>query len=152
MNNEDTITILNDLIEISKDGEEGFRTSAELVEDENLTKIFLERAEGCKKAVSVLQNKIKELGVDSPEGSGSIVGTLHRGWLNIKTMVSSDNNSAVLEECERAESVAKDIYTKALEQDLPEEIRNIVQQQYEGLLQNHELVLNLKNTYNNGLI
>ena len=40
MNNEDTITILNDLIEISKDGEEGFRTSAELVEDENLIKIF----------------------------------------------------------------------------------------------------------------
>ena len=152
MNNEDTITILNDLIEISKDGEEGFRTSAELVEDENLIKIFLERAEGCKKAVSMLQNKIKELGVDSPEESGSIVGTLHRGWLNIKTMVSSDNNSAVLEECERAESVAKDIYTNALEQDSPEEIRNIVQQQYEGLLQIYELVLNLKNTYNSGLI
>ena len=40
MNNDDTAAILNDLIKISKDGEEGFRTSAELVNDESLKKTF----------------------------------------------------------------------------------------------------------------
>lgn len=108
MNNDDTVAILNDLIEISKDGEEGFRTSAELVNDENLKKTFLERAEGCKKAVTVLQNKVKELGVNYPAQSGSFLGSLHRGWLNIN-MVLSDNDSTVLEGCERAEEVAKDV-------------------------------------------
>ena len=49
MNNDDTAAILNDLIKISKDGEEGFRTSAELVNDESLKKTFLEMAEVCKK-------------------------------------------------------------------------------------------------------
>ena len=61
MNNDDTVAILNDLIEISKDGEEGFRTSAELVNVENLKKTFLERAEGCKKAVTILQNKYGDI-------------------------------------------------------------------------------------------
>ncbi len=147
MNNDDTVAILNDLIEISKDGEEGFRTSAELVNDENLKKTFLERAEGCKKAVTILQNKVNELGVKYPEQSGSILGSLHRGWLNIKTMVLGDNDSSVLEECEKAEEVAKDVYTKALEQELPEEVHRIVQHQYEGLLKNYELVRNLRNTH-----
>jgi hypothetical protein len=147
MNNDDTAAILNDLIKISKDGEEGFRTSAELVNDESLKKTFLEMAEVCKKAVTVLQNKVKELGVRSPEQSGSVLGSLHRGWLNIKTMVATDNDSTVLEECERAEGVAKIVYTKALEQDLPDEVRGIVQHQYEGLLKNYELVRNLRDTY-----
>ena len=146
MNNDDTVAILNDLIDISKDGEEGFRTSAELVNDENLKKTFLERAEGCKKAVTVLQNKVKELGVNYPAQSGSFLGSLHRGWLNIN-MVLSDNDSTVLEGCERAEEVAKDVYTKALEQELPEEVRRIVQHQYEELLKNYELVRNLRNTH-----
>ncbi len=146
MNNDDTVAILNDLIEISKDGEEGFRISAELVNDENLKKTFLERAEGCKKAVTVLQNKVKELGVNYPTQSGSVLGSLHRGWININ-MVLSDNDSTVLEGCERAEEVAKDVYTKALEQELPEEVRRVVQHQYEGLLKNYELVRNLRNTY-----
>ena len=124
----------------------GLERQLNLVSDKSLKTIFLEKAEGCKKAVTVLQNKVKELGVNYPAQRGSVLGSLHRGWLNIN-MVLSDNDSIVLEGCERAEEVAKDVYTKALEQELPEEVRRVVQHQYEGLLKNYELVRNLRNTH-----
>ncbi|HEX3494993.1 MAG TPA: DUF2383 domain-containing protein, partial [Methylocella sp.] len=40
MDNQDVISTLNDLIEISRDGEQGFRTCAEGVENPNLKAIF----------------------------------------------------------------------------------------------------------------
>ncbi|MBA2629015.1 MAG: PA2169 family four-helix-bundle protein [Rickettsiaceae bacterium] len=139
--------ILNDLIETSKDGEEGFRKAAELVSDKSLKTIFLERAEGCKKAVSVLQ-KHAALYDTEPKQSGSVSGTIHRGWLNIKSMFSGDSDHAILEECERGEDVAKASYAKALSQELPNDIRTIVEHQNEVLLKNHDLIRDLRDKYN----
>lgn len=51
---------------------------------------------------------------------------------------------AVLEACERGEDVAKRNYEKALGEDLPANIRSIVQRQYEGVVENHDLVRDLR--------
>ena len=141
-----TTNILNDLITISKDGEQGFKKVAEEVTAEHLKSTFLDRANKCSEAISELQQSVKNLG-ETPTDSGSILGTLHRGWIDIKSAVMGRDTHAILEECERGEDAAKKTYEKALEADLPISIRELVQKQYDGIKQSLDLVRNLKDQH-----
>ena len=143
----DNVTsILNDLVETSKDGEKGFRTSAEDTKTPELKAIFLARAKECMTAASELQQLVAGLG-EKPEDGGSIAGALHRGWVTLKAAVSDRTDLAILEECERGEDVAKAHYRKALEKTLPEHIRAVVQRQSEGAVRNHDQIRDLRDRY-----
>jgi uncharacterized protein (TIGR02284 family) len=140
------ISILNDLIETSKDGEKGFRTSAEDTRNGELKSVFVARAQDCAKAAADLQQLVTRLGGD-PDTGGSVAGAVHRGWVNLKSTVTDRSDLAILEECERGEDVAKGRYRKALEADLPDDIRGIVQRQYDGVVKNHDQVRDLRDRY-----
>lgn len=144
--NTETASILNDLIKISKDGEQGFKAAAEDTSNENLKNIFLGCAEECSSAVQELQQQVTKMNVE-PEDSGSMLGALHRGWMNVKSAITGRDDHAILEECERGEDVAKATYSKALNQYLPEDIRDMVQQQYDIVIKNHDLIRDLRDQY-----
>jgi uncharacterized protein (TIGR02284 family) len=136
MNTPELIDVLNDLIETSRDGEYGFRASAEQAKSSSLRANLLARAASCATAADQLRAHVVELG-GKPEQGGSAAGALHRGWVAAKAKLSTFDDLAVLEECERGEDVALRSYRDALEQDLPAPIRNLVQSQYEGAKRNH---------------
>ena len=140
------VSVLNDLVETSKDGEQGYRTSAEDTKSAELRQVFLEGAQSCTRAVADLQQIISRLGGD-PQERGSIAGAVHRGWVNLKASATGRSDLAILEECERGEDVAKARYRKALETSLPDDIRQIVQRQYEGVQRNHDRVRDLRDRY-----
>jgi len=144
----DKITsILNDLIETSRDGEKGFRTAAEDTKNAELKSVFLRRAEDCAKGAADLAPIVARLG-GKPEEGGSVAGALHRGWVQTKSAVTSRDDLAILEETERGEDVAKAKYRKALDDpDLPEDVRAIVQQQYDGVLRNHDQIRGLRDRF-----
>lgn len=142
----DTAMILNNLITTSKDGEEGFRIAAENASNPTLKQTLLERAESCKQAAEVLQAHVAGLGA-APAESGSVLGAVHRRWVDLKSLFTGHDDHAILIECEGGEDVAKASYEKALAEDLPEDIRIIVQYQYEGVLKNHDLVRDLRDQY-----
>jgi uncharacterized protein (TIGR02284 family) len=144
MENRDVIATLNDLIETSKDGEIGFRTCAQTVKSADTRQLFEVAAERCAQGASELQSKVRSLGGD-PERSGSVSGSLHRGWVNIKTTITGMDEGAVLEECERGEDAAQRTYEAALEKDLPTDVRSIVERQYQGVRENHDRVRDLRN-------
>ena len=141
--------MLNDLIRVSEDGEQGFRLAAEKASDPELKMLFSERAQTCQSAAGELQSMVRQLG-GKPEHGGSMSGSLHRGWVKAKTAVSSDDDVAVLEELERGEDMAKAAYARALSAELPEQIREVIDQQYSGVLQNHNRVRNLRDIYQQG--
>jgi uncharacterized protein (TIGR02284 family) len=143
MDNDDVIDTLNDLIETSKDGEEGFRTCAEDARDPQLKRLFTNAAQHCAQAVQELRSEVQRLG-GKPEKSGSLSGSVHRRWVDIKSSITGKDDAAVLAECERGEDVAKASYKKALDKDLPANIRAIVQRQYQGVLQHHDTVRSLE--------
>jgi uncharacterized protein (TIGR02284 family) len=145
MENKDVITTLNDLIETSKDGENGFRACADGVRSANLKQLFEEAANRCAQGAVELQRKVRSLGGD-PEKSGSMSASLHRGWVNVKSAITGKEEAAVLEECERGEDVAKRAYAAALEKDLPADVRSIVERQYQGVKENHDRVRDIRNS------
>jgi uncharacterized protein (TIGR02284 family) len=143
MDTDDVIATLNDLVETSRDGEEGFRTCADAVKNAQLKQMFQQAASRCAQAVMELQTKVRALGGD-PERRGSVSGSLHRAWVDIKSTITGMNEAAVLAECERGEDVAKKAYEDALSKELPADVRSMVERQYQGVRQHHERVHQLR--------
>lgn len=141
--NDEIISILNDLIEVSKDGEEGFRTSAEQVEDPQLKAFFLSRSQEVATSVQELQDLVRSIGGE-PAASSSLGGALHRRWIALKTALTSNDTVAVLNEVERGEDTALASYRKAAAQDLPTEIKFVIVRQLEGAQRNHDQVKQLR--------
>ena len=144
--NDDIISTLNELIETSRDGEEGFRSSAENVEDPRLKEFFTRRSQEVAASVRELQDLVRSLGGE-PADSTSIGGTLHRRWIDIKTAFTRNDTVAVLNETERGEDVALNAYRKAAEKDLPTHVKFVVVRQLEGAKRNHDQVKQLRDAF-----
>ena len=78
MDNQDTIDVLNTLIETCNDGERGFRNVAEHVHSADLKTLFATRANECRQACADLRAQVLQLGGD-PETGDSANDALHRG-------------------------------------------------------------------------
>ena len=137
--NDDVISTVNGLIETCKDGQEGFKQAAEGVESSQLKTAFYEFGQQRAQFVGELQGLVRELGGD-PENAGTLAGALHRGWINIKSVVTGKDDAAILNEAERGEDVAKNAYKEALEQNLPANIASVVQNQYSAIQTAHDKV------------
>jgi uncharacterized protein (TIGR02284 family) len=145
MTNDEIISTLNDLIKVCNDGKEGFKTCAEdaKVTSANLKTLLRQREGECAGAAGELSTLVRGYG-DTPATGSTASGTLHRGWLNVKTAITGKSDVAVLEECERGEDIAKKVYTQALEKALPESVRVVIERQYRGVLRNHDQIKMLR--------
>ena len=143
MDKDDVIATLNDLIETSRDGEEGFRTCAEAMKSAAVRDVFRQAQSRCAQAVGELQAKVRSLGGD-PERRSSVSGSLHRAWVDLKSRITGMDEAAILAECERGEQVAQRTYEDALGKDLPSDVRSMVERQYHGVRQHQERVRQLR--------
>lgn len=143
----DAISTLNGLIETLKDGQEGFRTAAEGVTNPEYKTLFTSYSQQRAQLSSELQAEVKRLGGD-PEKAGSVLATLHRGWINIKSTVTGEDEGAVLAECERGEDSAVHNYQDALKQTLPGETQQIIQRQYTQIKEAHDRIRSLRDANN----
>jgi uncharacterized protein (TIGR02284 family) len=148
MANDSVITTLNNIIETLKDGQEGFQQAAEGVQDSSLKTIFYEYSQQRAQFVGELQGLVRELGGDA-ETSSSLAGALHRGWINIKSAVTGRDDAAILNECERGEDIAKNVYKDALAADLPSNVSSVIQRQATAVQQAHDKVRSLRDAANN---
>lgn len=140
----DTISTLNSLIETCKDGQEGFRQAAEGVKDAQLKSLFNELSLQRAKFAGELQSQAIQLGESEPEESSSTAGALHRAWINLKSAVTSQDDHAILAECERGEDSAVAEYKKAMESDLAGGVREIVSRQATEVKAAHDKVRDLR--------
>jgi uncharacterized protein (TIGR02284 family) len=148
MENKDVISTLNNLIETCKDGQNGFQTAAEGVERSDLKSLFYELGQQRSQFAGELQTLVRELGGD-PENTGSTSAALHRGWINIKSLVTGKDETAILNEAERGEDVAKAAFEKATKEQLPSNVASVVQQQSTQVKAAHDRVRDLRDAMSN---
>lgn len=145
--NDEVADILNDLLENARDGEYGFRASAEAVESASLKQVFDSRADSCRDAAAELIPLIVAYGGEPADG-GTTTGALHRGWVKVKEAVGANSEGSILDEAERGEDASLARYRKALKQQLPGDVRSVVQQQMQGAQRNHDEIKALRDAAN----
>lgn len=143
MDRYDVIKTCNDLIEVSMDGEQGFRACADNVKNPRLKEFFEAKAARCLEGAEQLKQVVREMG-DEPRQSSSMTGAIHRFWVNIRGTLSGISETAILDECERGEDHAETVYREALRHDLPGDLRRIVERQYSEVRANHDKVRELR--------
>ena len=146
MDNDEAADVLNHLLETSRDGEYGFRTSAEHAESAEVKSLLSRRAAECATASAELEQAVRQHEGEPADG-GTAVGAMHRGWVAVKTAFASMNDKAVLEECERGEDAAVAAYRKALKKALPASVRPLIERQAAGAQRNHDQVRDMRDRY-----
>ena len=139
-----TIDVLNNLIETARDGQNGFQTAAEGAKSPELKSFFSDSATERANFVTELSRLVTSLGGE-PHETGHVAGAVHRGWINIKTAVGGNDDKAILEEAERGEDYAKKAFTDALSESLPAETRAVVERMAKQVQQTHDRVRDLRN-------
>jgi uncharacterized protein (TIGR02284 family) len=138
--NDDAISTLNNLIETCKDGQSGFQSAAEGVRNNDLKTLFHNYSQQRAQFAGELQAEVRRLGGD-PEQTGSLAASLHRGWINIKSAVTGEDENAVISECERGEDSAVKNYEDALsDEQLPADLRSIIERQFMQIKEAHDRI------------
>lgn len=145
---EDTLHLLRNLIQISRDGEEGFKQAAEHARAEKLKQVFAEYSKQRHDFVSQLQHLEQQLGESEVDRHGSPTGSLHRAWIGLRTALTSQDDQALLEEAERGEDAAKAAYQEAQKSahELPVDVRSAITAQAAQVRQAHDQVRNLRDS------
>jgi len=139
-------TVLNDLIQVSINGEKGFVEAAEHTTDVRLKPLFIQMSQDSQRMATELQEVLTQLD-EQAEDSGTIAGAINRGWMNIRATLTGNDSYAILAECERQEDFAKAAYTNALQENLPEDVLTIIEQQQKEVVANHDQIRDLRNSY-----
>lgn len=143
---DETASTLNQLIQTCKDGENGFQSAAQAVEDPNLKRLFESYWQQRAEFAAELQLEVRRLAED-PVDSGHATAALHRGWMDLKAEVSDRSEGDIIEECERGEDVAVQAYEKALGSDLPRDLRIIVERQFLQVKAAHDQIRSLERAH-----
>jgi len=144
------ISTINGLIETLKDGQEGFRQASEAVKDSQLKTLLSEYSLQRSKFAGELQNEAISMGEHNPENTSSTAGAMHRAWINLKSAITSQDEHAILAECERGEDSAVAEYKKAMEEkELSSPIRETISRQYTDVKSAHDRIRALRDAAKN---
>lgn len=112
--NKETVDILQELLQKNYDAEAGYKQIMQKTEDSLLKNWLQIKAKQRSQFANELDNLIRDLNA-TPVTDGTLLGSAHRAWIDIKTTLSSNTDEAILQECIRGEQASVDEYEKQLE-------------------------------------
>lgn len=121
-----TISILNDLLEINNDRIAGFEKAISSIQDGNqdLKSFFKDFSAQSRKFAQKLSEVVGQYNSEVKTGN-SLGGTLHRAWIDLKSLFGDGDRESILAEAEKGEDATKATYAKALENtDFPFDVSN----------------------------
>lgn len=116
MNNEKTVSVLNDLLNITNDRIEGFSKVEEKVWDTHsaLKNDYDQMVSQSQTMKSDLIRLINECGGDA-DNTTTTAGALHRAWIDVKNSLTGNKDESTLENVVFGEKAAIDAYQDALD-------------------------------------
>jgi uncharacterized protein (TIGR02284 family) len=142
--NSELETVLKSVINSLEDGQKGMAEIGEHLKNDTLKRYFL--AESLKRANfrGELENELHRHGVADVHESGTVAGSLHRTWADLKAKLGGGDLS-LLETAEQGEDEAKKAYKNALDQELPLPIRQLLTEQQAHIISSHDYVRDHRN-------
>ena len=142
--NDDDKTTLNTLLATLTDSINGYRDSAENIQNQELRRLFLDSAEERSRVAEDLRAEVRRLGGD-PNDDGSAMGKTHQVFLDLKAAVTGHDDKAIINEVERGEDYLKAKFEAALRSDsLVGDSRSVVERAIESVRSGHDRVSAIK--------
>jgi len=139
-NLKDSESVLRDVVQSLIDSQKGFQDIGEKLNDSALKEYFFAESLTRASFKGELESVLTQEGVsDAHKETGSVVGSLHRSWGDLKAKLGGGDHS-LLETAEQGEDAAKAAYKKALENELPLPIRQLLASQAEHVQNSHDFV------------
>ncbi len=132
MPHDNTINQLNHLLHINKDAEAGFHTAAETVKNSELETLFSGYAKQHAKFAVELREEIERLGGTFSD-TGTLGGALHRGFLDVKSVVSGHSAASILRSCESGEESAEVAYIEAADANITGQTHMLIEKHREQI-------------------
>ena len=146
MNNEKTVSVLNDLLNITNDRIKGFSKVEDKVWNTHSSlKADYDRMVSQSQVMKTeLIRLINEKG-GNPDNTTSTAGALHRAWIDVKNTFSGDKAESTLENVVFGEKAAIKAYQEALDSgDLCPESTKVVSDQLRELATSYHKFENLE--------
>jgi uncharacterized protein (TIGR02284 family) len=137
-----------DLMQVLEDGKHGYAKGAEKLTDTkrpDLAQVFQGYTEQRATFVTELQELARSYG-DQISESGTIVASLHRGWMSLKDALAGSSPTGVLDTAEQGEDHAVKAYDEALKADLSAGLRTVVARQADAVKAAHDRIKSLRET------
>ncbi len=145
---EETIDKLQTLIRYNIDAYDGFRKSAEEVENPHLASLFRDLAQERSAMATELQEYV-EWNNEKAEDDGSFKAAVHRSWIEARSKMSGGDPYAILAEAKRGEDHIKEAYEDFLKTNPGSPLNDVVQQQYSRVKSAHDRIRDLRDHYKN---
>jgi uncharacterized protein (TIGR02284 family) len=131
------------LIEICRDGQQGFEAAANAVSDVKLKAEFMHHSRERGEFAKIFSSVLGKLGYEPPK-HGTASGAVHRGWIHMLNMKPGDSKHSVLAACERGEDSAVKAYTEAMEAMLTGRIGELIAAQYLVVRSTHDRIRQMR--------
>ena len=145
MDENNAVSVIENLIETCKDGQKGYQDAASHAKRSDLKAYFNEQSMERGRFAQELQAELSKLGKADKKVSGSASAALHRAWIDTKVALGGGDKT-ILESVEKGEDDAKDTYQKALSGSLPAGVAEMVRRQAASVQKAHDKVRNLRDT------
>ncbi len=143
MDENNAISVVENLIETCKDGQKGYQDAAQHVKRSDLKTYFIEQSMERSRFAGELEAELVRLGKPDKKVSGSASAAVRRAWIDTKVALGG-GDKAVLESVEAGEDNAKDTYNKALTGSLAGNLMEIVRRQAASVQRAHDKVRSLR--------
>jgi uncharacterized protein (TIGR02284 family) len=137
MDENNAISVVENLIETCKDGQKGYQDAAQHAKRPDLKTYFNEQSAERGRFAQELEIELSKLGKPDKKVSGSVRGAMRRAWLDTKANLGGGDKS-ILESVEAGEDTARDTYKKAMTGTLPQSLTEIVRRQAAGVQRAHD--------------
>src|SRR5262249_49480491 len=120
MNNTEVISMLNNLVETCRRGQNGFQNAAESIQNSEFRRLFNIFSQQRVQFTTELQSEVHRLGGDTSRGNDAKAGnTTPFRSATAKKLAGLRDEATVIAECQREEEAAVNDYQDALKADLP---------------------------------
>lgn len=147
INNESTIEVLNDLIQINNDRIEGYDKAIENLQDGDidLQTLFIKLKANSTKNIHELNAAVSDLGGE-PVTDTTLLGKVYRAWMDVKSAFTGHDREGIINDCKGGEKAAQEAYEKALKdtEELTMQASVLIISQQTTLLADKQAVDHLK--------
>jgi uncharacterized protein (TIGR02284 family) len=140
------ISTLNDLIATTYDSINGYTEASKSSDNPRFAALFTARSVEREAAIRMLRTEVIRLG-GKPDDNGTVLGGAHRMFMNLKSVVTGRDETAIIAEVEQGEDHIKAKFEDAIaDAELSPQVMHTIRECYVSVKQGHAEMRDLKHS------